>query len=244
MASPSVGPGFFFSLLSTFAALFFAIFFLPATRVRPGPAAFGALLTTVLSEVAKLGFAWYASGYAMGRYSGIYGAVATVPLFLIWIYWSWLMFLLGAEAAYAAQNIHLLESLERRGPQSLERDLLLHVNGPMAARLMIAVSSSYQRGGQALARTSLRDTFDLSDEALNALVRRLKERSLLTEVESGPASLPAESTTGRNHSQPDTECISQRRRHGADYTGNFPTRRAPRTAAVRNRRTDRIHHPG
>ncbi len=55
----------------------------------------GGVFTAVLFEVAKTLFGYYVRLFP--GYQLIYGAFATVPLFLLWIYLSWLIVLLGAE---------------------------------------------------------------------------------------------------------------------------------------------------
>jgi membrane protein len=51
-------------------------------------------------ELAKRGLAWYVG--AMPTYATVYGAFATVPIFLLWIYLGWVIVLWGAViAAYA-----------------------------------------------------------------------------------------------------------------------------------------------
>jgi len=177
------GSGFLFSLLSSYLAVFLAYWLLPATKVRAGPAAIGAALTTVLFELAKHLFTLYVSELSFERTAGVYGAVAVVPLWLIWIYWSWLMLLLGAEVAHAAQNMRLLEQIERRGPMSLENELVQRVNGPMAARVMVAVAEANLRGARGLSRQQIADRLDLSREVVDRLVGRLKEADLLVEVD-------------------------------------------------------------
>jgi membrane protein len=80
-----------------FAALYR---FVPNTPVRTEHALAGALFVSVGLEVAQKGLALYLSHVPV--YSTIYGAFATLPIFLIWIYLSWLIVLLGAVvAAYA-----------------------------------------------------------------------------------------------------------------------------------------------
>lgn len=82
-------------LLST--VIFTLIFLLvPNCRVRFRAALSGAVLSAFLFELAKLGFvAWVSNA----NYAVIYGALATVPIFLLWLYLVWVVVLLGASLA-------------------------------------------------------------------------------------------------------------------------------------------------
>ena len=55
----------------------------------------GGVVATIFFEMSKLGFTFFMAN--MGSYEVIYGALATIPAFLIWLYLSWLVILLGAE---------------------------------------------------------------------------------------------------------------------------------------------------
>lgn len=74
-----------------FALLYFAV---PGTAVKPIHALFGGMVAGVLFELMKRGFALYVS--QVPTYTMVYGAFATVPLFLLWIYLSWVVTALGA----------------------------------------------------------------------------------------------------------------------------------------------------
>ncbi|MDH3370880.1 MAG: YihY family inner membrane protein, partial [Gammaproteobacteria bacterium] len=66
----------------------------PNYRVRWRHGLIGSLLTTLLFEVAKRGFAYFVTHFT--NYTALYGAVAALPVFLVWVYLSWTIILLGA----------------------------------------------------------------------------------------------------------------------------------------------------
>jgi membrane protein len=68
--------------------------FVPAQRPRLRIAFAGGLLAAVAFEVAKYGFRFYIAHFP--TYQDVYGALATLPLFLIWIYLAWIIVLAGA----------------------------------------------------------------------------------------------------------------------------------------------------
>lgn len=97
------GVRFLFDLLA-FAMLGVAMsamyHFIPNTHVRWRHAIAGGLFVAVAFEIAKRALAWYL--LRVPGYSLVYGAFATVPIFLLWTYMSWLIVLFGAViAAYA-----------------------------------------------------------------------------------------------------------------------------------------------
>jgi len=89
-----------------FAALFR---FVPNTPVKWEHALSGGVFTAIGLELAQRGLGIYLSKAPV--YASVYGAFAALPIFLIWLYLSWLMILLGAVvAAYAPV---LLSQLKR-----------------------------------------------------------------------------------------------------------------------------------
>ncbi len=89
-------------------AAFVVMYYLgPNYRTRFSHSLVGALIAALLFEVAKIGFTWYVSAY--DSFEVIYGALAVIPIFLIWIYISWLVILVGAR--YAASLDHAQTSL-------------------------------------------------------------------------------------------------------------------------------------
>jgi orotidine-5'-phosphate decarboxylase len=67
---------------------------LPNRPVRARHALAGGLIAALAFEFAKLGFAWYIENFP--TYTMIYGAFAAIPIFLLWIYISWVVVVIGA----------------------------------------------------------------------------------------------------------------------------------------------------
>ena len=73
----------------------------PDCKVRWLHAFTGATFAVILFEIAKSGFTLYLSYF--NTYELLYGALASIPLLLIWIYFTWLIVLIGAEIAHFMQ---------------------------------------------------------------------------------------------------------------------------------------------
>jgi len=85
-------------LLEIFAFVLF-YFSVPNCEVRFKHALIGGVVAALLFELAKFGFGQYISHVT--TYQLIYGALAILPVFLIWIYLSWLVVLIGAYISAA-----------------------------------------------------------------------------------------------------------------------------------------------
>jgi membrane protein len=84
-------------------ALVFLYIFIPNTRVRFKSALIGGVLAGTVWQLAQWGYIHFQVG--VGKYNAIYGTLALLPVFLVWIYTSWLIVLFGVEVVYAHQNI-------------------------------------------------------------------------------------------------------------------------------------------
>ncbi len=84
--------------LVTFLAFTSLYRWVPNTHVRWKYALSGGLVAMLLFELAKWGFALYIRW--VPTYGLLYGALAAIPLTLVWVYLSWLVVLVGAETAH------------------------------------------------------------------------------------------------------------------------------------------------
>lgn len=79
--------------------------YVPNTDVRWHHALAGGVFVAIGFEVAKRLLSWYLR--SMPGYSIIYGAFATVPILLLWVYLSWLIVLFGAVVAAYAPSLQM-----------------------------------------------------------------------------------------------------------------------------------------
>ena len=94
--------------------LFFLIYLvMPNTKVKPR----AALTAGIIAGVAFQVFQWAYIAFQIGvsRYNTIYGSFASIPLFITWLQFSWIIVLIGAEISYSVQNIALFESDQQTG---------------------------------------------------------------------------------------------------------------------------------
>ncbi len=92
------------SLALVWVGFTFAYAFIPNTRVKLKAAALGGVVAGSLWQAAQWAYIHWQIGFS--KYNAIYGSFAQLPLFLIWLYISWVLVLLGAEISFAAQHLH------------------------------------------------------------------------------------------------------------------------------------------
>ena len=123
----------------------FALMFLlvPNRPVRIRHAVIGALLSAALFELAKAGFVAYVSN---ANYNVIYGALATFPIFLLWLYVIWIVILFGASLSASLTTFADSEKEKIVWPEKLDFQLVFRLVG----HLWVA-----QRAGKKLSDTEL-----------------------------------------------------------------------------------------
>ncbi len=123
---------------------FFLLFLIvPNRRVRWHHALAGAALSALLFELAKRGFVLYVTNFP--TYERLYGALAAIPLFLVWIFVSWVVVLLGASVAAALTTFNYRKADWR---WSQRHELLLAIR-------LLGHFWQAQRRGQALSVVAL-----------------------------------------------------------------------------------------
>ena len=145
----------------------------PNRTVRWRHAFSGGLLATALFEAAKGAIAYYLT---RASYQKIYGAVAIAPIFLLWIWVSWVVVLLGATLA-AALSTFSYRPAAMRLPEGFEFYALLRLLGRFA-------QSRTQGGGLHTAQMHVLEPI-LTDELLQRLLSALARIDVVRRDEQG-----------------------------------------------------------
>jgi membrane protein len=100
---PWIGPQLlnflpFLAVVLTFTLLYS---FLPDTKIRFGSALAGGVFGGILWLLVQM--IYFKLQIGVARYNTIYGSFASLPLFLLWIHFGWMVFLAGAEVSFAVQ---------------------------------------------------------------------------------------------------------------------------------------------
>ena len=158
--------GIFFLSWMVFTMFFVLV---PNRRVQFRDAVVGAFLSTVLFDVAKLGFVAYVSN---ANYSVIYGALATIPIFLFWLYIVWAVILFGASLAASLTTFSDKISAEGDWPDKWAFQL--------SYRLVGHLWSAQRRGGS-LSRKELMELEErASEHQILQLMQQLQTARIVT----------------------------------------------------------------
>ena len=93
-------------LLTWFTATILFII-MPNTKVKVVPAMVSGIITGTILQILQ--YVYIDLQFGISKLSAIYGSFAAVPLFIVWMQSSWIVVLLGAELAFANQNISRYE---------------------------------------------------------------------------------------------------------------------------------------
>ncbi len=164
----------------------FALFYelTPNTKVRWSAALVGGIVAgTLLHLNSVFGFLYVSRVVTQSK---IYGSLGLVPVFMVGLYLSWLILLLGAQVAYAYQNRHaylqdkLAESINQRGREFV------------ALRIMTLIGQRFQTGGPPPTLTELASTLSLPTRLVHQVLQPLLAAKLVVELAGAePAYMPA-----------------------------------------------------
>lgn len=156
--------------------LLFGIYLIfPNIRVKIWPALIGGIVAGTLFQLNQQAF--ISLQFAFARYNAIYGSIAFLPLFLIWLQLSWLIVLFGAEVVYGAQYINQWEYNTENLKISLghQKKLML--------LMLFRVVKKFESGEGPMSRDELAETVNIPRRYVNEICRKLEKSQLITRTD-------------------------------------------------------------
>lgn len=166
------------AVLSPLVTMWFVLWLmyvlLPNTNVSRRAATLGALFAAVLWVLLVFGLQLYAKSATIAP---LYGALALLPLVLVWLWLTWVIVLFGLEVAYAVQTLPERKLAEQdRGEQE---DQL--VDARALVPIMACIGDGFAHG-QPLTAHEVGVTLGLPDRLVHRVLDRLLEENLLHRV--------------------------------------------------------------
>ena len=170
--------GRFTSFAASWLLLLALYALLPYTSVQFRPALIGSLIGAGLWEAARWGFALYVSKFV--PYSVLYGSLGLIPLFMWWVYLTWLIVLFGLELTYTLQAMKG-RSFKSEEAAKKKEDLIIDPSWmiPLAAR----IATGFRRG-QLSDVDTLSQALNLPQPAVTKLVHALRDFHIIHRVET------------------------------------------------------------
>lgn len=159
-----------------FVVIAFTFFYwvIPNTRVRFRAALVGGVLAGILWKLAGWMFELFIASSA--QYHAIYSSFAILVLFMIWLYVSWLIVLLGVQVSFFYQHPGYL----RFGPGPLR--LSARVYERMGLAIMLQAGERFLRGDAPCGFEQLAEHLDLPEEGTLDILEVLASAGLLMPV--------------------------------------------------------------
>lgn len=151
--------------------------FVPNTRVRWRSALLPAVTATLCMQLLQ----WFYvhSQLWVSGYNAIYGSFAALPLFMLWVQFSWTIILVGAELTYAYQNVEELSSALTARPLSNRHRMLL------SAWIAAIVCRRFRDGRRPYTAEEIKRATRLPMRLVSDLTFDLVRGGILTEASGG-----------------------------------------------------------
>ena len=163
-----------FSLMLVWAMFTVIYIVLPNTKVR--------LRAAIMAGVfAGTGFYLFQTLFIflmkwMTSYSAIYGSFAALPLFLLWMQYSWKILLMGCELSFALQN-------EKRYDEERELPVISHDDTQkFIIAIVCHIARSFVRGEGAVPLIAVRERLGIPSRIASKLILILVDAGILNEV--------------------------------------------------------------
>jgi membrane protein len=148
--------------------------FMPNTKVSPRAALIGGICGGTIWQLCQWFYLYFQVGVA--RYNAIYGTMAALPVFMVWIYLSWAIVLFGLEVTYATQTLHRIrQDIRTRNINFASRELI-------ALTVLLYLARCFFRGNRAQTLEDIAVHLSIPPRLLRDVMQELRRLGYISEV--------------------------------------------------------------
>jgi len=148
---------------------------LPNTRVRFSSALLAGIFAGTLFQITQ--WAYIHLQVLLSNYNAIYGSFAALPFFLIWMYFSWMIVLMGAQFAYAHQHV------DAYAMQIDFQEMNVRTRKSHALTVLRLIVSNFENGGPPLPIREIAERLAWPSGLVALLIDQLVNSNIVSAVE-------------------------------------------------------------
>lgn len=175
-----------YSYLSGYVIFLFLFKYVPNTYVPFKNASIGAIISTVLLDFSGDLFTSYVTDFSSHQI--VYGALAALPLFLTWLYISWLIILFGSLISWRSyqgfkdsENDHLLLTPKDQSDRLLSH----HIQALTPLLCLLEIYRSFWKNSEKItSMKELEENLDIPSSWLSESLDLLDEKNLIRTIKS------------------------------------------------------------
>jgi len=167
-------------IITSWIVFCFFYTFIPNTKVRFLSALYGAVIAGTLWELMNSVFARFiVTSYQSGAKAALYASFAVFPLFLVWLFFSWTVVLLGSEISYVHQN------LDKVSWEEQVESISWRMEERIALKIMLVVSQKFCKDERAPSLSDLSEYLRMPEHAVKNVLSILLNLNLINVIGLG-----------------------------------------------------------
>ena len=171
--------------LSSILVIFLIYIIIPNTTVHIRSALFAGIVAGLSWQVTQISFISFQVGVA--KYNAIYGTFASVPIFMIWLYVSWVIVLAGALLNFACQHVGDFQVID------FNEELHFSAQEKICMCILLLICREFNRDASKLTASEISKKLKIPTSLVESSLEHLEQINMVVPVEHGafPAYIPA-----------------------------------------------------
>lgn len=171
--------------LSSIMVLSLIYIIIPNTTVHLRSALFAGVVAGLTWQLTQISFISFQVGVA--KYNAIYGTFASVPIFMIWLFVSWIIVLSGALLNFACQHVGDFQAID------FNEELHFKAQEKICLSVLLLICREFKRDASKLTAPEIGRKLNLPTSLVESSLEQLEQIDMIVPVEHEalPAFIPA-----------------------------------------------------